>query len=256
MCLKPSCDHYLGKKECERCKHESYGCLQCGNVPASSVYINSRPIWRPYTNSRCLGCSQEKMTDIQEICRECNNEYDFKLRIVALCGTCVSSYAPLCKNCKEPTDVYAEGSLECPTCFYGDDFLIDVNSKNATRICSGCGEASHLNTSGLCRNCYVEQSMSNAVTDDWGTTKVCPECRKITKRGRKMCTSCALKKQGITTCMGCTTKFKSISRYDSFCLACKKAMSEGVCTSCSTEILEDGMDEHGWCNACQIDHKP
>lgn len=252
VCLLPSCPHYLDKKACERCQKEALGCEQCGNEPAKLIRINSRPIWRPNQNGRCLGCATEALLDMSECCRDCNNQFDLRLRNVVLCGACSNDYAKICSSCGENTDVYAENSLECPTCFYGDAFFTETTK---TKICSSCGQPSHLNSQGECRNCFVEQAMANANNDDWGTTKVCPECRKITLRGRKVCTSCSLKKLGLKTCMGCTTKFKTISKYDTFCLPCKEHMQRGVCTSCSSELRE-GHDEHGWCPQCQLENKP
>lgn len=179
-----------------------------------------------------------------------------KLREVVLCKSCASEYALVCKKCGEDTDIYAEGSNYCPTCFYGDDFRPVIrDSRHPTDVCVSCGELSHLNEKNQCKNCHVEESMSNAYTDDWGKTKVCPECRKITKRGNKVCTSCALKKRSIASCRGCSSKFQRESKHDVFCRTCKKNLEQGICTSCKKDDVGN-HDDHGWCTKCQHDNGP
>jgi len=247
----------MDKKQCDRCLIEATGCAQCGTIPASYAFINSKPIWKASHKGRCWECALEKAVDINEVCRSCNQDnHEMKLREVVLCKACVSEYALVCKKCKEDTDVYAEGSNYCPTCFYGDDFkTVTIDSRHPTEVCVSCGELSHLNKDKECKNCYVEKTMSNAYNDDWGKTKVCPECRKITKRGNKICTACQLKKRSVATCFGCSSRFQKTSRHDTFCQACKRNLEVGICTSCRRNDVEN-FDERGWCTKCQYDNGP
>lgn len=243
---------------CEDCRAKpDLGCDACGKTPSKSVRINSKPIWRGAQFARCLLCAMEKEVDVSEVCKSCNNEnYEIRIRDVVLCGTCASNYEFLCRKCGEATDVYAEGTTYCPTCFYGDDFApVGTEGRHwQSEACHTCGEISHLNEEGVCKNCYVESAVSAATNDDWGNTKVCPECRRITKRGNKLCTTCSLKKRSIKTCVGCTTKFQFVTRKQNFCPTCIKARSENKCTSCGNKV--GNFDEHGWCTKCQSEHKP
>ena len=232
-------------------------CDQCGGPNAQVVRVNSKPLWRSYQNGRCLLCSEEKVLDVNEICFTCNNEhYEMKIRDAVLCGSCANHYDLICKKCKETTDVYAEGTSYCPSCFYGDDFVPQSEAMGRhweTAVCYGCGEMSHLNAEDLCKNCYVERAVSEANNEDWGKTKVCPECRKITKRGRKTCKSCALKKQNFAVCMGCTSKFVK-NGDSSFCNTCEDLKEKGRCTSCA--VTTSQVDEHGWCEKCEKNNTP
>lgn len=167
---------------------------------------------------------------------------------VRLCATHEKGVNIICSTCLERTDVYVGDSTVCPTCHFGSKFFTGGDTK--VRTCGVCGKPHHLNGEGICINCYVEREAFHSEDDTWGTMQKCFTCQRMTKVGKKFCSSCVNEQFGVKICRGCHENFTPKKRgVDNFCEGCTRDMAAGICTSCKNQTGD--LDDKGWCGSCE-----
>lgn len=248
-----SCPHYQQVAECSACQNT---CEQCGFSPAypARLKLNLLP-WQEESVGTCHECGESPIPiDSTGTCRSCNNNFS-KMgakRVTKLCQSCLRKNALYCSKCNKECDVYAEGTAQCPDCFYGEEFREETTR---VKVCESCNQVSHLNIDGECANCYKERRLRESQSPDAANLRICPNCRKATLKSRKLCKSCERKAKGIKSCRGCGTYFTPTRSRESFCTPCGENILRGNCTSCLNPISEGGSNDRGWCESCEKDNK-
>jgi hypothetical protein len=159
----------------------------------------------------------------------------------------------ICSTCKTSDVVYAEGTTQCFSCFYGEKW----QGSTGLGKCVLCKQIDHLDDEDKCKTCYAEEEVLRTENNDWGRIQRCSKCKQFMEgtSSSGICNSC--KKKGFTKpklldehiCFGCKEPFASTSKYDTFCLKCKENMIRGVCTNCLN--LSSVIDERGRCTTCK-----
>lgn len=248
-------DQYLRKATCGNCKHS---CQKCSAYPAYESLIKvDRITWVKAEQNTCHDCGEHTWVNIAHVCHGCfSKESAIPLSRVAkmyLCKEHQAEAALICENCRTECDIYAEGSTKCPTCFYGEDF---VPKDLSTQVCTTCKQVGHINENGQCLNCTVELEVYASSSSDSKLMRVCPNCRKITMKRRKLCKSCERKRVGFKSCLGCGVYFTPTKPRQPFCGTCEGLRVNKKCTKCTSKLKPgEETDEHGWCSDCSENKK-
>jgi RecJ-like exonuclease len=153
-----------------------------------------------------------------------------------------------CTKCKQPCDIYAEGSTHCAECFYNGNFIPATMKK---KVCKHCKSPGVLNEIGHCIDCHKEMAVYTSATGDSKAMRMCPNCRKATSVKKKQCSSCEAKGKMNRSCMGCGFKFPPKSKEQRFCSNCLNHRKQKKCTNCTRQLSNsDVINERGWCDRC------
>lgn len=254
--METTCPYYLSKAECASCQ---VSCTNCGTIPTHPAAVTLSFVrWLEDYVGSCHECGEILPLDSTGTCKACNTNYNKRAKPfskVRLCKACMKSSRLICTQCKQATDIYAEGSTVCANCFYGDNFIPEnFNSQ----VCRSCGQVAHLNSNHDCKNCFKEQNLYNSKTADSKAMRICPNCRDATEVGRKMCKKCEANRDKLKACRGCGTHFINYGgKIMNFCFQCSENIDRGNCTSCLNPVDEgDGINDRGWCEDCTKENEP
>jgi len=207
--------------------------------------------WEEVRKDHCRECEELRWLNTFGLCGDCHKQkHPPRLRIINVCQTC-KEYDDLkfiCSTCKTSDVIYAEGTTECFSCFYGEDW---VGTKELDK-CVSCKQIDHLNKEGVCKTCYAEDRVKKTQNNDWGRIQRCSKCKKFMEglNSSGICNSCTgAEKTRTKNCYGCSESFVTSSKYDTFCLKCKENMDRGVCTNCLN--LSSVVDQRGRCSKCK-----
>jgi hypothetical protein len=214
----------------------------------------------PDHENHCIVCREYGWVDIDGYCSE--HSHVLGMNVISnqlLCPTCANLAKLICIQCNRGVDAVTE-SGKCYACEYiEENSFVDLR----LRECWGCGKHKMLNRAGLCTECEINDKLRQAGKSPLA---YCTNCSSILGTPLEICRSCGQRKcvdcQAVFTphvtdqfqcddclpkCKGCSSKFVSLWRSDSFCPECQDKQIKGQCPKCEERAI---LAPEGLCYSC------
>lgn len=217
------------------------------------------------TEGACKVCGEWSHCDDDGVCNDHPRKTitgDF-----LLCRHCAWLVPQICHECDMEKD-YLDSDGRCVQCAHGGGWLEDHNRAMRTGTCSSCGNRGRaLSAEGICKRCFIENSLKNARLYESAITQ-CEDCGEYIRAGETHCSHCKSKQRDcidcgrkfipyekkqylcltcLPVCAGCDHAFVPNTRTEVLCAECFTRASQGKCVKCGER---QPLNHHGKCISC------